>query len=180
MIKFAAFLGLLVLGASAPVASSVVQDLGAAAAKPTVVLGSFDSRAVVLSYMRSARFEAEIALVREEMGKAQSEGDEEHIKAIGQRMEARQEVAHRQVFCAAPAPEVLAMLEDQLAGIAAEAGVDVIVSKWSLDYTRPGARLVDLTDRLVQAFDPDEETLESVRQIVVTDPLPLDQLSHEH
>ncbi len=172
----------LVVGAIAPAALS----LGGAAPPqdeaPAMVVGSFDSRAVMVAYMRSERFKEDLAGVKQEMASAVEAGDQAAQDAINERMRARQEKAHRQVFSNAPAPEVVALLAEQLPGFAEQAGVDVIVSKWRLAYVGPGARFVDLTDRMVAAFGPDAETLEVVEQIKATDPVPLEQLEggHEH
>ena len=76
--------------------------------------------------------------------------------------------------------DILARIEDELPGIAEEAGVDVIVSKWTLTYRSPKAKLVDVTDLLAAEFDPDEETLKSIREIVKIEPVPLDELDHDY
>ncbi len=74
--------------------------------------------------------------------------------------------------------DIIARIEDKLPGIAKEAGVDVIVSKWTLAYRGPAAEFVDVTDLLAAEFDPDEATRKGIREIVETEPVPLDQLKH--
>jgi len=170
----------LLLAALAPVALSAgagrLQD-----EPPAVVVGSFDSRAVALAYMRSARFREEVTAAQAEMTRAVEAGDAAAQEAIGRRMSERQDRAHRQVFGNAPAPEVIALLADRLPELAERAGVDLIVSKWQLAYTRPGARLVDLTDQLAACFEPDAATLEIIEELKVTLPVPLEQLAaHDH
>lgn len=151
------------------------------AAPAPLVLGTFDSRAVAAAFLRSARFADSLSGIREEMAAAQAAGDQERIDAIDRQMRERQEANHRQVFCAAPIPEVVAMLAGRLPELAAAAGVDVVVSKWELAYVRPGLAPVDLTSTLVAEFDPDQATRDLVAQIVVTAPLPLSELAeHEH
>ena len=58
--------------------------------------------------------------------------------------------------------------------------MDVIVSKWALAYRSPAAGFVDVTDLLAAEFAPDEATLKTIRDIVQSEPIPLDSLQdHE-
>ena len=68
--------------------------------------------------------------------------------------------------------EIIDRIRLQLPAIATKAGVDVIVSKWELDYTAPAARFVDVTDKLVAEFHPDQATLDAIRSLLKTAPLP--------
>ncbi len=97
-----------------------------------------------------------------------------------QRLLVRVELGHEQGFGTAPVDDIIARIEDKLPAIAKQAGVDVIVSKWTLAYRNPTARFVDVTDLLAAEFDPDEETWKGIREIVETEPVPLDQLKEEH
>ena len=65
------------------------------------------------------------------------------------------------------------MIADDLPGVAEKAGVDVIVSKWRIAYMREDIELVDVTDLLVQLFEPDERVLKTVKELAEVEPLPL-------
>lgn len=169
--------GILVLTLSA-------QDRSPGSANPTVVVGTFDSRAVAIAYVRSAAFgefvQEKKAEVDRDLERARAAGDDERVaelEAFGPAMQMR---IHRQGFGAAPIDDIMILIKDELPGIAEEAGVDVIVSKWVVAYQRPDAKVVDVTDRLAAAFDPDEQTLEVIRDIVRSEPVPLDQLTDDH
>ena len=70
--------------------------------------------------------------------------------------------------------------EDMIARLI-QAGVDVLISKWRIAYEGPNAKYVDVTDNLVILFEPDDETLDVIKQIKPIEPLPADQLkSHDH
>lgn len=156
------------------------QDVAPRQQKPTVVLGTFDSRAVLTAWVRSAAFGSYISSQRVDIEKAieraKSVGDRSltaELQAIGPAM---QERIHRQGFGTAPIDDILASLADRMPAIAAKAGVDVIVSKWHVVHRGGKAETVDVTDLLVAEFQPDAATLEAIRALVARDPMPLDQL----
>jgi hypothetical protein len=74
-------------------------------------------------------------------------GDGERVAQLAAFGPALQKRLHRQGFGTAPVDDLLAGMQDELAGIAEQAGVDVIVSRWALAYRGPRARSVDVTSR---------------------------------
>ena len=74
------------------------------------------------------------------------------LDALGPAMQKR---LHEQGFGTAPVDDIIARIEDKLPDIAKEAGVDVIVSKWTLTYRSPAAKFVDVTGLIAAEFDPD-------------------------
>jgi hypothetical protein len=148
------------------------------------VVGTFDSRALTIAYVASPAFtqylDAQRADITHALERARAAGDlpvAEALDALGPAMQRR---LHEQGFGTAPVDDILAHIEDELPGIAEEAGVDVIVSRWALAYQRPGTTFVDVTDLLAACFHPDEKTWKSIHAIVETDPVPLDAIEHEH
>lgn len=149
-----------------------------AEAQPTVVVGTFDSRGVLFAYVASAEFKQEMAALHAELEQARKAGDDERVAeldALGPQM---QERIHAQGFGTAPVDDIIARFEDRLPTIAEETGVDVIVSKWTLSYSSPTAKFVDVTEQLAAEFNPDEATLERMHELLATDPLPPEQLDH--
>lgn len=147
-------------------------------------MGTFDSRGVAIAYVRSDALgeylHAQQADVERALQRAREAGDDELAASLEALGPAMQERVHRQGFGTAPVDDILARIEGELPRIAREAGVDVIVSKWDLAYRSPSAKFVDVTELLAGAFDPDADTLASIRNIVRTDPVPPDQLEdHE-
>ncbi|MCA8973616.1 MAG: hypothetical protein KDC98_02795 [Planctomycetes bacterium] len=160
--------------------SSAPQDPATPATDPTVIVGTFDSRAVLMAYVRSPAFSDYVAAQKKDIGaaiaRAREVGDHEliaELEALGPEMQNR---IHRQGFGTAPIDDVLARIEDRLPKIAETAGVDVIVSKWQLAYQSPTARFVDVTDQLAAEFAPDEATRKVIEQIKTKDPVPLEEL----
>jgi hypothetical protein len=143
-----------------------------AAQQPTA--GTFDSRAVAVAYARSDLFARWLGDLRAETEKARELGDEARLQTLAGEGQAAQERLHRQSFSAAPVDDILAQIEDELPGIAREAGVDVLVSVWDLSYRNTSAELADVTDLLVRCFDPDDKTLEIIRELRQHTPVSLE------
>ena len=90
-----------------------------------------------------------------------------------------QRLAHERVFSTGNIDDIISMLSSELPGIAEEAGVDIIVNSWDIIYKHETVQFVDVTDLLVQFFNPTEEALETIEEIKVTPPVPMEFLT-EH
>jgi hypothetical protein len=136
------------------------------AVKP-IRVGVYDSRGVALAYyrqfFRSPEFVARIKKLKEERDQAKAAGDQEKTKKLEAEGKAMQEQSHLQVFGSAPIDEIVAKIKNQLPEIAKQAGVDLIVSKWSLAYQSPNAQFVDVTEQMAKPFHPDEKTWKMIR-----------------
>ena len=123
-------------------------------------VGSYDSRAVAIAYYQSDAFAARLRALRES-GASDADGA------------ALQAHLHRQGFGTAPVDDVLDTVRAQIPDVMADAGVDRLVSKWDL---ADATTTIDVTDRLVALFDPDEATLRTVAEIREKDPVPESEL----
>jgi len=153
---------------------------GAGDGKGQVRLGTFDSRSIAVAHFKSPEYDAYLKGLFQELDQAKQDGDEQRVQELEAFGPALQKKMHEQGFSTASVADILKKIEDQLPGIAEQAGVDVIVSKWDLAYQGSGAELVDVTDLLVAAFHPGEEGLKTAREIRKHEPVPMDQLDHEH
>lgn len=138
-----------------------------------VRVGVFDSRALVVAYAASDLFEQELESLRRERERCEAAGDAHRVRTLDAEARERQARFHRQAFSTAPVDDVLAVIADTIPGIAERAGVDLIVSKWRIAYRRPTAELVDVTELLIEPFEPSAHTLRTVRDLQRHDPLAL-------
>ena len=74
-------------------------------------------------------FEEWLEDLQEASSQAEEAGDEERVKELGEQAQAEHALRSKQVFSTFPAYDVLVRIEADIPKIAAEAGVDVIVSK---------------------------------------------------
>lgn len=146
-----------------------------------VRVGTFDSRAVAMAYVRSEAFERRFKALKAEHEKAKAAGDQKRVEELEAQGREGQELVHKQGFGTWPVDNILDIIREEIPGIAKQAGVDVVVSKWDVVYQRSGVELVDVTDLMVQPFDPDESTLKLIQEVLKGDPVPLEELeNHKH
>lgn len=140
-------------------------------------VGAFDSRAVAVAYARSEAFRRGLTAMRAEYDAAKETGDAARVAELDAEGTAMQDLLHRQAFSTWPVDDILEQIENQIPGIAERAGVDLIVSKWTIVYQRPGIEFVDLTDLMVVPFEPDEETLKIIEELKKQAPVPLEEFT---
>jgi hypothetical protein len=146
---------------------------------PHLRVGTFDSRAVAFAYARSDMFEKWLDDLTTAAAEAEAAGDTARVRELGDQAQAEHALRSRQVFSTFPAYDVLERIESEIPKIAAEAGVDVVVSKWEIVYQRPGVEFVDVTDLMVKLFNLDDDALTNLQQLLQQEPLPLSEFG-EH
>jgi len=139
-------------------------------------VGTFDSRAVAVACARSALFQDELKRLRQQYDRAKAAGNDSEVKRLEAEGKAGQDRLHQQVFSTASVQDIVARIKDQLPGIAKQAGVDLLVSKWEAAYIAPEAKTIDVTDLIVKPFQPDAKTRQIVAQLRKQAPVPLGKL----
>ena len=94
-------------------------------------------------------------------------------------MKAKQRRAHEQGFSTGSVTPIMANIKDSLPAVAKKAGVDVIVSKWEVNYQSPGIKVVDVTDDLVSLFHVSAKGLEWAKGIKSHAPVPIEQITDD-
>jgi len=148
--------------------------------KKSIVVGTFDSRAIAIAYYRSDAHMSYVEGQKAEHAKAVESGDMERVKELEAEGEASQDLAHKQAFSTWPVDNILEIIKGKIPEIAKQADVDLIVSKWNIVYQQSGIEIIDVTDVMVKLLDPDEQTLGTIEQIKKMDPLPLEELENEN
>jgi hypothetical protein len=146
--------------------------------KESVVVGTFDSRVIAIAYYNSEAHKSYVEELKSEHAEAEASGDSARameLQAIG---EASQALAEKQAFSTWPVDNILRTIEGKIPEISIQAGVDLIVSRWNIVYQRSGIELIDLTDDLVNLFNPNEQLLQMLEQIKQQPPIPLEELEH--
>jgi hypothetical protein len=144
--------------------------------KGTVRVGTFDSRAVAVAYFRSESFSKFLKETMKSHQEAKAAGNDAKAKQLESDMKAAQERAHFQGFGTASVANILEQIKDQLPAIAKEAGVDVLISKWDIAYQAPSVEFVDVTDRMVKPFKPNEKTLQVIQELKKHAPISPEEL----
>ena len=149
------------------------------AEKAKLRVGTFDSRAVAIAYFNSEMRQKHTRQLMDEYEKAKATKDQEKITQLEALRHSNEVRVHQQGFGTASVANILTEIKEQLPGIAQEAGVDVLVSKWDLAYQSPSAELVDVTDLLIKPFHPNERVLGWIKDLKQHPPVPQDELAKE-
>lgn len=154
--------------------------IGSAQSQTTKLrVGVYDSRAVAVAYANSSEFRESMKAVQAEHQKAKAAKDEKRMKEIEARMKLQQRRAHEQGFSTGSVAGIMAKIKDALPGVAKQAGVPVIVSKWELNYQSPDMAVVDVTDELVALFHVSDKGREWAKGIRAQAPVPIEQITDD-
>lgn len=161
------------------IAVSPTQNLN----KKEAVVGVYDSRAIAIAYIRSEEVSTYLGSQMSEFNQIRKRaiemGDVEFLADLDALGPAMQQRIHEQGFGTASIDNIIKRIEDRLPAIAKDAGVEIIVSKWELDYKSTSANAVDITEKLAAEFSPSKETLKSMREVMKQNPVPLAELKHD-
>ena len=140
-------------------------------------IGIYDSRAIAVAFAGSPMHEKQLRHLLAEHKKAKEVGDLETVAKLEAEGKARQQKAHQQAFSTAPVDEILVHITNALPDIQRTAGVTALVSKWDETGLKkhPGAETVDVTMRLVGAFQPNERQRKRAIEIQKHKPISLKQ-----
>jgi cell division protein FtsB len=169
-------LGLVVLSLGAAFVLSSDQQVNAAEKKKLLRIGVYDSRGIAIAYFNSEHFEKILAEKRAALEQAKKENDPNKVKELEIWGPQHQATAHRQGFGTAPVHECFECIKEQIPSVAKTAGVDVIVSKWELDYLVADADVVDVTMELAKLFNPREQAYQAIGQLKDHKPISTEEI----
>ena len=134
-----------------------------------VRIGVYDSRAIAVAYAPS-RFNP----VREKMAEldaAKAGGDKAKVKELETWGKEHQRMLHFQGFCRVPVSDLLEPVKDRLQQLAADQNLAAVVM--SCDVVSADVEVVDVTDQIVELYDPSDRTRDMVRQVRDVEPVSL-------
>lgn len=143
---------------------------------PKIRVGTYDNRAVAIAWVRSDL--NNLSELGKELEAAKKAGDQKKIDELNELGTALQRKLHFQGFGHVPVTDLLEVVEGRLDEAAEAAGVDAIV--FECNYAGEGVEVVDVTDAVVELFEPTPETWKVIRDIRTHDPVPLEDIDHEH
>jgi hypothetical protein len=141
----------------------------------TLRIGTYDSRAVAIAYARSEQFEQKIGDLQRQRSEAEKAGEKKRVAELESQGEAMQIRLHLQGFSTAPIEDVLETVRGGLADLAKRKNIAAIAR--AVDYHDASAELVDVTDDLVALFNPDEQTLKTVRDLRKQKPAAIEEVA---
>jgi len=136
-------------------------------------VGIYNSRSVALAWGRSKAHNDIVAKLYDEAQKAKAAGDSVKLKELQKQGSSMQDKLHRQVFGDAPIDDILnTPLKAALPDIMKKAGVTQIATKPPKGIT---VKTVDITEALVDYFNPTPETRKMISDLAKHPPLSQDK-----
>ena len=157
---------------------STLSTANGADKKKLLRVGVYDSRGIAIAYGNSEYMSNILRDKQAALEQAKKDGDMEKVKEIEAWGPEHQAKMHLQGFGTAPVHEYLDCVKDKLPKVAEAMGVDVVVSKWELDYLGSDAETVDVTMELAKLFEPKEKAYQWIQQLKDKAPISTEQLKH--
>jgi len=141
-----------------------------------IKIGIYDSRAIAIAYANSDIFQKYMGNLMAEYNKAKEEKKAELVKELEKEGPFQQQLLQQQSFSNGTISNIIEKIKDKLPGIAQNAGVKIIISKWELSYLDPSIETVDVTNQMIGLFNPTEKALKWIEDIQKQNPTPIDKL----
>ena len=139
-------------------------------------IGIFDSRCIAMAYGRTYHIK-EMDSLKIKYAKAKEEGKKELVEELERLGPTKQMLMHQQGFSTGSILNIMEKVKHKLSSIAKKNNVKLIVSKWEVMFSDESIELVDITDQLVEFFNPDEATKKIIEEIKAMEPVPMEQVS---
>jgi hypothetical protein len=137
-------------------------------------VGTYDSRAVVIAYFNSAHSQSTMKTMQElnaKMQKAKKENDSVMIKKLNFEGPTRQAILHEKGFGTGSVRYELLEIKDKIDSLAKAEKIDLVVSKWELNYSDTNCEIIDLTEKIASLFMPNERFKNMVQDIIKSEPI---------
>jgi hypothetical protein len=142
-------------------------------------IGIYDTRSIAVAYARSSLMADRLKQMKQDRDAAKAAGDEKKVKEIEARGAALQRQLHRQGFSNMPVDDLMSSVKDVLPQVAKDANVSAIAPR--VNFSDDGSvEVVDVTDKLVAVFKPDEKTTQIIAELKNHPPVDLDELEKTH
>lgn len=140
-------------------------------AQMTLKIGTFDSRAVAIAYYNSKDFKHTIESSMSDMKAAEENGDKKAIAKIKRGRSLQQAIKHEQGFGKGSINDIIEKIKDKIAALGKKENLTAIISKWEVVYNSAEVELVDITERVVDLFEPNERMKEMTKEVLMSEPV---------
>lgn len=136
-------------------------------------IGVFDSRAVAVAYYQSKFSNAQetFGSLHARMKEAKDKDDKKAIEKIEREGMLRQAFMHEQGFGRGSINNVTETMKDKMAQLAKSEKLSAIVSKWELVFSGVDVVSIDVTEKIVDFFEPNEKIKSMMKEIMQSEPI---------
>lgn len=142
-------------------------------AQTTQWIGVFDSRAVAVAFYNSKFSDTQqiFQSLGSQMQEAKSKDDKEAISKLEREATLRQAMMHEQGFGKGSINNITETVKDKMTQLAKDENLSAIVSKWELVFNDTDVELVDVTEKIVDFFEPNEKIKSMTKEIMQSEPI---------
>lgn len=164
----------------------VFSSTQAAEKKKLLRVGVYDSRIIPVAYADSRYDDHFMQEKSKEKKQAEAKGDTLKVQELEVQMQRYALNRHKQVFSTSPVQDLLDVVKDKLPGVAETTGVDLVISRWQMDYSAPDIDVVDISFEMAKLFEPtgsDETLKKAIDEFKKVPPLAeaeVERLAREH
>ena len=147
--------------------------------KATIKIGTYDSRTVIFAWSRTDYLMQHIMKLNQQTDSVRKAHDTAAYRNLSVQAISYQHLLHQMVFSNGSVASVMKIIKDKLPELAKASGVNVIVSKWELNYSDPAFEIVDLTREVAALFQPKDNIDKMAADIASQAPIPIEELGIE-
>ena len=137
-------------------------------------IGTYDSRAVAVAYFNSPYGKKVMELMgnlQKKKKEAQEAKDTVQIKKLNREGEMRQAIMHEQGFGTGSVKDLMDAIKDKTGLLAKGENLDIIVSKYELNYSGPNSLVIDITEKLTDLFEPNKRFKTMLPSLLKNEPV---------
>ena len=137
-------------------------------------IGTYDSRAVAVAYFNSPYGKQLMELMgnlQKKNREALEAKDTLELKKLNREGELRQALMHEQGFGTGSVKDLLAAIKDKIGILAKNENLDIIVSKYELNYSGSNSIVLDITEKLTNLFEPNKRFKAMLPDLLKTEPV---------
>lgn len=136
-------------------------------------IGVFDSRAVAVAYYNSkfSNNQQIFQSLGSQMQLAKSKDDKEAISKLELEGTMRQAMMHEQGFGKGSINNITESVKDKMTQLAKNENLSAIVSKWEMIFSGKDVELIDITEKIVDFFEPNDQIKSMVKEIMQSEPV---------
>lgn len=137
-------------------------------------VGTYDSRAVAIAYLNSTYNRNIMKTIKElnvKMQNAKQENDSSLIKKLNFEGPVRQAILNEKGFGTGSVRFEILEIKDKIDSLAKAEKIDLVVSKWELNYSDPGCEVIDITREIASLFKPNDRFKKMLQDILKSEPV---------
>lgn len=137
-------------------------------------IGTYDSRAIAIAFFNSDYASAtwqQMNKLKTDYRRAIEDKDTIKSKKCEREGQMRQAILHDKGFGTGSVRDCMAAIKDKVDDFASKEKLDIIVSKWELNYSGTDVEIVDVTEQIINFFQPKIKIKDMLKELSSSEPI---------